>query len=208
MIGRAFLLSILCFVALGVRADDAPAGFQREGREDGVTLYRHEVPGRAIPGFRGEVTIAAEPARIVAVLEDVAAHPAWMYRCAESRELARDAATGQRVIYNRTDVPWPIWDRDVVLVTELARSADGRTTTLRFHSGEPAREPLPRRVVRMPMLEGFYEIVAEGAGRSRVAYQVDADIGGSVPRWAAERVAREMPYHTLTALRRRVERAR
>jgi Polyketide cyclase / dehydrase and lipid transport len=202
---RAVVWCCLWLLCTAARAELPPENVHAIGNEDGIVLSRYDRAGQAIPGFRGEVTVEAPLAQVLAVLEDVDAHAAWMYRCAESMELGRGTG-GERVIYNRTDVPWPIWDRDVVLVTERADTADPARLVLRFHADADARVPVPRRVVRMPRLDGFYELRREGPKRTRVVYQVDADIGGSVPRWAAERVARDMPLHTLRALRRRVER--
>jgi hypothetical protein len=41
--------------------------------------------------------------------------------------------------------------------------------------------------------------------KTRVVYQVEVDIGGSVPTFVAKRVARDMPYETLSRLRERVK---
>jgi hypothetical protein len=53
-------------------------------------------------------------------------------------------------------------------------------------------------------VEGFYRMWQLDRARTKVVYQVEADVGGSVPRWMAERVARDMPYETLSRLRQRV----
>jgi hypothetical protein len=56
----------------------------------------------------------------------------------------------------------------------------------------------------MPRLEGSYRMEQLAANKTRVTYTVEVDIGGSVPDWMAEMVARDMPYKTLLKLRGRV----
>ena len=56
----------------------------------------------------------------------------------------------------------------------------------------------------MPKLAGFHELTRLRPGKTKVAHQVEADVGGSLPTWIAKRVARDMPYETLARLRSRV----
>jgi hypothetical protein len=60
----------------------------------------------------------------------------------------------------------------------------------------------------MPRLIGSYDLVAIAASRTRVAYQVDIDPGGSLPAFAVTRTTRDTPLHTLLGLRKQVEATR
>jgi hypothetical protein len=97
-----------------------------------------------------------------------------------------------------------VWDRDVVLDTRFTPSADGKQLTLNFRDTDPQRHALPRKTVRMPRLVGFYKMEELSPGKTRVTYQVEADVGGSLPRWLADRIAKELPYETLSRLRERL----
>lgn len=177
--------------------------FKQFDEAEGISLFKRQSEGQELPDFRGEVTINAPAFQIVRVLEDVQHHTEWMFRCAESVELKR--FDDERVLlYNRTDSPWPIWDRDVIVETHKEEAADGRTITLSFRNTDSKLRPVPEKVVRMPRLVGFYRLERLEGGATKLSYQVTADPGGSVPRWIAERVARDLPYQTLSRLRRRV----
>jgi hypothetical protein len=91
----------------------------------------------------------------------------------------------------------------VILDTEFHVESE-RMVVLTFKNHDPKLRPLPDRVVRMPKLEGFYKLWKMSASETKVVYQVEADVGGVVPKWIAARVAKEMPYETLYALRERV----
>jgi hypothetical protein len=193
---------VLCLLGVA-RASEPSDGFQKVDSVRGIALYRMEAPAEEMPGFRGEVVIEAPLEKVLQVLLDVAKHTEWMHRCAVS-EIVRQVSDERAIIYNRTAVPWPVADRDVVLDTRLDTGSDGRLVILSFENADPALRPVPRRVVRMPKLSGFYRLWKIDANTTKVVYQVEADIGGRVPQWIAERVARDMPYETLSRLRTRV----
>ena len=202
----AFTLPLLLPLALvpAGRAD-APvsARWEQVDHDDGIRVWQHDVPGLDLPGFRGEATIDAPLASLEAAIVDVVHHREWMFRCAESLELERYGDEGS-VLYNRTASPWPIWDRDVVLEASVTRSLDAATVLISFHNVKSSSYPTPERVVRMPRLVGFYRLHKLSDTRTEVTYQVEADPGGSLPRWLAARVARDLPHETLKRLRARV----
>lgn len=171
--------------------------------EDGIRVFRRDVSEDGMPHFRGEALLPAPASIIVAVLKQVHRHTEWMHRCSAS-EIIEQPSDDHAIIYNRTDLPWPVWDRDVVLDTLFTWSTDRRTVTLTFNDTNPSLRPAPERVVRMPRLRGFYRMRQISPTHTHVVYQVEADVGGSVPRWMAQIVARDMPYETLSRLRERV----
>ena len=206
MVGMGFryamLLLLLSLTSL-VRADGPAGGWKQFDEEDGIRLWERKIPGQELPGFRGEVTIDSDPRKIISVIEDWKHHTEWMHRCTESTQLA-DKGGGTQIMYNRTNPPWPVWDRDVILQTKLDKSEDGKTITLNFQNLQSDLRPVPSKVVRMPKLVGFYKLEHLGDKQTKVTYQVEADPGGSLPTWLSKRVARDLPFETLSRLRDRV----
>jgi hypothetical protein len=172
---------------------------------DGIRVWKREIPGQQLPGFRGEVIMATSVEALVAVLKDYAGHTEWMHRCVASAQL-KDLGGGRSIDYNRTDAPWPVWDRDAVVDAQWSETPDRQLVTLSFKNANPGLHPLPKRTVRLPKLVGFYQLWRLGTNRTKVVYQVEADPGGSLPTWLAKSVVRDMPYNTLSALRARTER--
>jgi hypothetical protein len=207
MVGMTFryamLLLLLSLTPVAVRAEAPQTGWKQFDEDEGIKLWERKIPGQELPGFRGEVTIDAEPRKIIDVIEDWKHHTEWMHRCAESTRLA-DRGGGTQIMYNRTNPPWPVWDRDVILETKLDVSEDGKIITLNFHNIDSDLRPVPSKVVRMPKLVGFYKLERVGDKQTRVSYQVEADPGGSLPTWLAKRTARDLPFETLSRLRDRV----
>ena len=105
----------LVFLSISVLAQLAWAdGWEKLTEDDGVVVSRKAVPGRSLPIFRGIVTYKESIYDVLAVLDDVALRTKWVHRCIESKMLKK-VSDFSRIIYNRTDAPWPVSDRDVVV---------------------------------------------------------------------------------------------
>lgn len=195
------LMPMLLVLPTSSAEDDQ--GWEQIDNDDGIRVWKHEIPGQDLPGFRGETIIAAPLEAIVAVVKDHTRHTEWMHRCLEAAKI-EDLGGGHSIDYNRTDAPWPVWDRDIVLDAQWSQSPDGKVVVLSFRNANPKLRGVPKKTVRMPKLVGFYKFWKLGSDKTRVVYQVEADPGGSLPTWLAKSVARDLPYNTLSALRARV----
>lgn len=194
-------LAVMSFVTLAYA--ETSGTWRQIDDDDGIKIWKLEIPGVEVPGFRGETVMNTSAESVADYLKHVELHTQWMYRCSESAIVKRfdeDAA----IVYNRTDTPWPVWDRDAVLDTAFVTSADNKVITLTFKNIDSKLRPLPDSVIRMPRLVGSYRMEKLAPGKTKVTYTVEVDIGGSVPDWMAEMVARDMPYKTLLKLRSRV----
>ncbi len=201
---RGAVLAACVWLAPWAGRGDSPRGtWTQVDDDDGIRVWRLDVPGQDLPGFKGETVIPRSIADIVTELKQVEHHTEWMHRCAASQTIQR-FDDEHVIIYNRVDVPWPVWDRDAILDTQFSAQSGGRLVVLTFKNIDPTLRPTPTRVVRMPRLEGFYKMWQLTPTKTKVVYQVEADVGGAVPKWMAARVARDMPYETLAALRKRV----
>jgi hypothetical protein len=194
----------LTFHASGrVRADSADA-WEMLDQDEGITVYRREVPGRDVYAFRGDIVIDAHVSEIIGVMMDVSKHTEWMYKCIDSRIL-KQVDEQHAIGYTRVDAPWPISDRDAVIDTKVTYSDGGRRVRMDFH-GIDGRDMLavPDDVVRMPRLDGFYDLHEYAPGKTKIRYEAISDIGGKVPTWMANLAARDLPHLTLARLRDRV----
>jgi hypothetical protein len=198
------LLTFLFAIALAsyAYAKDAPQ-WQFVDADDGIRTWKLELPDQDLPGFRGQAMIEANAETILKVMLDHKSHTKWMYRCAESRVLEK-LDEQRAILYNRTSAPWPVWDRDVVVLSTISKSDDGRSVDVKFSNVDSQLKKVPEGVIRMPRLVGFYKLREKAPGRTEVTYQIESDIGGSIPGWLARRAAKELPFVTLSRLRDRV----
>ena len=200
---RTSILMLPLLLSTGV----AYAGWEEVDREAGIVVSEREVAGRSLPTFRGIGVIKGSVYEIMAILRDIPRRPEWSHKCIEARIL-ESTGTFTRVIYNRTDAPWPVDDRDVVLKTSLRVVEKDRVFLAEFRGiSSPLQRPVDG-VVRMPYIKGYYRLERLGDRRTRVEYLVDADPGGWLPTWLARRATRDLPLKTLQNLRRQIRRTR
>ena len=175
--------------------------------EDGVEVSQRPVPGRSLPVLRGIGVVEANLFEVLAVIRDVERLNEWVHTCIESRLLGIEG-DAVAYAYTRSDAPWPVSDRDVVVRSETLVLEAGAEVHIRFRSVEHDSQGEVDGVVRMPRLRGHYRLRVTEAGRTRVEYQVDADPGGRLPTWLVRRTARDIPLRTIVNLRKQVARTR
>ncbi len=202
----AALASALCLAApLVLAGPPGAAGWTEIGEEEGIRLWRREVPGSAFVAFRGEGEVGASLKKVLAVLHDQERKQEWMHRCAENR-LVEARKIGEVTIYNRTGSNVPlVADRDVVVSTRLSWSVEDRRVHIEAHSVDHPGAPPRDGVVRMPKLSLSWDLVALSADRTRVTYEVQADPGGLLPAWVVNMASKMIPYHTISGLRRQTK---
>jgi len=154
-------LTLVTFPALG--------DWQEVGVTDGIAISSRAVPGQSLPEFRGIGEIGGSIDAVLAVLDDVDRHTEWMYECVESRVLAREGDSVSYV-YNRTNSPWPVSDRDVVLRSETRVVEPGKQLHIAFHAVEHPSQGEVRGVVRITTMEGHYRLWSVGPRATRVEY--------------------------------------
>jgi hypothetical protein len=196
------------FLVLACAAPAAAAGepekWEFVDKDDGIHVWKHEVPGHDVPDFRGQTFINASIDQVLVQMLDWKRHTEWMFACAEST-LLKQLQPDHMIMYNRIDVPWPVWDRDVIADIAIERSDDKKYLKVTFKNISSDLRSVPNHVVRLPKLIGFYKMWEVEPGKTKIMYQVAAELGGSVPRWLAVRGARDLPHVTLLKLRERVE---
>jgi hypothetical protein len=131
-------------------------------------------------------------------------HTEWMYGVKESTLLQQLSPT-RVLVYVRVKGIWPVWDRDAISESELEWAPDHKHLMIRGHSVASDRKPVPPRVVRMPLLKGTMKMWQVEPRRVKVLYDIEADLGGRVPQWMAKIASKQIPYHTLFNLRKRVQ---
>jgi len=192
------LLGLLLIPTASVRAEDA--SWIPVLDEDGVAVSRLAESRNGLNTFRAVMVADAAISEILAVLSDYENRTEWMSRCAESRVLER-RANGVVVIYQRNRGVWPVSDRDAVVAESRQASADGSDVRIYMHDTTSELMPPVDGVVRVPLIESFYHLVAEGPRQTRVTYQVVADLGGRLPGFIARRATEDIPLDTMRNLR-------
>ena len=169
----------------------------------GIHVSERWDKSKALPAFRGQVTLDSDIWSILSILQDTPRSHEWVHRCMESRQLERHGLT-HYVIYNRTDAPWPFQDRDVVVASTVTIPEGANEIFIRIESTDHPAAPTPDDTTRMPYLLGHYRLKMLTPLTTWVEYQIDADPGGDLPRWLIRLATKDLPFKTLDGLRSRV----
>jgi hypothetical protein len=176
-------------------------GWESVSNDDGIEVWQRPVEGTSLVEFRGKAVLEVGVKTILAVLHDDKRKTEWMQNCVENR-IVRAWEVGRRRVYNRIGSEWPfIDDRDVVVETKLEWWADERRILIQAWNVSDDLQPEVDGVVRMPKIVLAWELVVLDAGKTQVTYQVQADPGGSIPKWLVNLASKAIPHHTLANLR-------
>ena len=201
-LAKRFVLFLLIALVSASTALEAVADRSVVLVEDGITVEAESGEGRALPILIGTTTMNTSAEQIAAWVTAVHTYVDWQHNCEEARLL--EQPDGTTLTYHRINSPWPVSDRDVVLVSSREDLEDGGIR-LEFRSTEDANFDIPRGVVRMPHLVGSYVLTPIAEGGTHVVYTVDSDPGGSLPTWLIKQASKDLPYRTLKNLQERAE---
>ncbi len=172
--------------------------------ESGIKVFTKETADTDIDEFLGEAVIEADLSVIEAVFDNVQGQTEWMQDCIEAKLIDKKSRY-EWIIYNVTNAPWPVEDRDVVVKTVTHRDPKNGLINIEINSTDHPDFPKIEGRVRMPGLEGGWEFKYLGSGKTKCAYRIKADPGGSLPVWLANKTTREIPYKTILSLMKMVK---
>jgi len=159
----------------------------------GVTVYRKDIVGTDLPGFRGELEVAADSESLFALVADLDAHAGLSdaIPLSQSEVLAR--WDGGLDYVQVLDSPgWTLTrDRYWINRASVERDLMGRKGHHRqtWRGLSPSLYPARRSAVleeypgaiRTPVNLGSWEVIPIGPRRSRLVYRVLSDPGGRLP---------------------------
>ncbi len=190
--GCALLLSVL-----PVRAVEEGWRLLRES--DGISVYSREVAGSKYDEAWAQAVMTVRLSTLVGLILDGSSHSQWVDTVAESRQLERVSETE---VYNYTlsGAPWPISDRDAVVLTRVMQDSESLVVTI-HSSARPDHIAERDGVVRVPHVESTWTLVPRAAGTVEVNHRVHNDPGGAIPGWLMNSIVADQPYNTLAKLR-------
>jgi len=212
---RPFAICLLATFALsGVARADAPAPtakWEQFDEEDGIRMFRRDVPGSSIVALRGEGFIAAPIARVASVLADRKRSPEWIDRLVKTKVL-RELSDTEAINWNHIKTPSPLKDRDFVFKTTISTDPAKKKVVFSYHSVTDSLAPEYDAYVRGDFQSGKFELtMAERTNKDGsktrgviVVAEVVVDPRGSVPTFLVNMVQKSWPHKTLSALRKQV----
>lgn len=137
------------------------------------------------------------------VLSNVKGYPEWVYKSCESFVLDSIDAS-QYYYYISFDMPFPVWDRDNVILTNV--KIDSLEKTIYYDSyAAPDHLPEKKGLVRVQVLESHWKIQELDNGKIHIDYNGLADPAGKVPTWLANLAITSGPTKSFEKFRDKVQ---
>lgn len=172
----------------------------------GITVSRKEQPDCGLPAFRGKGTIQGDVVQILALMLDSDAVEQWAYGVDDARRLKR-INENQDLIYLYSDIPWPVRDRDMIVRRTVTVIKPGEEFRIDLKC-EPDAVPEKSGVVRVRKCSSGFHLRRITADTTEIDYDMSLDPAGLLPKWAANYVAKTVPYKTLITLEERADKSR
>ena len=168
---------------------------------NGIKVWTRNEPGYPIRAFKAVTTVDSSLSGLVSLIMDTDHVSEWAYRILGVNVLTRDDDAATFVIYTKTDFPWPLSNRDVVLAGQIAQDEKTKLVTIRSRSTPAGQYPEQPGFLRMPDMVGDWIFRPLGAGKVEVTMIGRADPSGNIPFGVVNLIIHETPYRTLQGLR-------
>lgn len=198
------LISCCSCADLVAEPEATPGEWKLVSTSDNVALYRRSRPGPGHYESKAIGEIAASPAVVHAVIDDVESYSRFMPYTVECRVLKRESDSV--LIYQRISAPL-VSDRDYILrVRTTSKKVEGGTSYLSRWETENAPAPAERKgIVRVKLCEGSWLLEPSGPNATRATYSVYTDSGGVIPAFIKNTGSQIAIRKIFTAIRKQVQ---
>ena len=166
-------------------------------RSDGIEVALREEPDRNLPTMRGRSVLRGDIERLVAIFLDLERATEWAEGASKVTVLSKN--DNQAIVHTHVELPWPVWDRDLVTSSKLITVDPGNEYVWAM-TAVTGSVPEKEGVVRMKQSTTRFHMKKEGPGKVWVEYLVNVHPGGNIPDWLAQLKAESVPAQTLENL--------
>ncbi len=166
--------------------------------EKGVLkVYTRQNPDSGIQEVRITTRMNTPLAGFLSALSDVSAYQSWVYKCSEAR-LLETVNEQEFYYYSKTDLPFPVSDRDLVVHSRQWQDENGVIHSI--SNARPDYLPAQKSVVRIRSFRSYWKIQSSGADQVAIDYEIKTNPGGNIPAWIINLGITSGPVKTMEKL--------
>ncbi len=171
-------------------------------KENGITVHTRVIQGSSFKEFKGEAEITGTLPAFVAVLQDVDNYESFFESALNPKLLKRPSETVQ-IHYLETKAPWPVSNRDGIYQYDYKYNKAKKEVTISIKA-LPNYIDKKDGIIRVPKATGQWIAREISPNKIYVCQQLHADPGGSIPSWLANQSSVDLPFNTITNLKKRI----
>ncbi len=165
---------------------------------DGIQVYTRNHPGSNILEFKAITTLSGKIDKVKKVVTNVNGSIYWMERIIISKLLKTDSK-GNMYAYYEMNVPWPLENRDVVVLQKIKKQT--QDSLLIVISSIPEYYPEQENITRIKIAKGHWELIKLQDNKTKIIYTFYSDPGGNIPTWIVNLFIIDSPYKTMKNLK-------
>lgn len=200
----ACLAALLLLATGGAQASKlAPPDWELVNQRDDIKVYVRHGQLSKLKTFKGVVRMKiADEYALATLLNDYDNYPLWLRRFDGAREVRRNSPL-HRFMHLTTDLPWPVADRDMGVELNVRQSITPReeTIVIDIRSKDDLLPP-QKGYVRVKQINGTLSFRRLENNEFEVTFEALFDPAGRIPLWMVNIMAADIPYSTLSQLRR------
>lgn len=171
--------------------------WQLKTTEKNLKLYTRSNEQSGVKEVRIRTEIKASIDKLFTVLGDVSNYENWVYKCSEAK-MVKVISKDDYYYYTRSDLPFPLSDRDIVVRSRQWKDKDGI-----FYSNSTLSRnmvSIKKGIVRIQEFDAYWKIIEKENGILDIDYVVQTHPGGSLPTWAINLGIAKGPIETMKNL--------
>ena len=182
--------------------DESFLGWEKVKEKNGFLVLVKESDTTNIKSIRVIFEFEATLDSAVEVLSDIDNYTKWIYK-AKNAKLIDTINSFQYYYYINFDMPFPVWDRDNVILTSIFIDEENRMVS--FDSvASPDYMPEAKGIIRVKTLESHWKIVEKDNGMIHIDYNGFADPSGILPSWLVNLALTAGPTKSFEGFKSRV----
>lgn len=180
------------------------SGWALELEQDGIQIYTRAWTGSSFIAVKLKHNLKTGLSNVVGNIIQLEAMGEWVDDLKEARLISDFDAAQRRIVYIRMGLPWPMEDRDLVTVQQLAQDQRTRVVTIRERAVANAVAEV-KGVTRVARGQSEYVLTATDDGTVDVIWQGHNEPGGLVPAFLANWMIENIFYDSTINMRARFE---
>lgn len=165
---------------------------------DKIDVFSKINPDSPIRSLRAQGLINGKIEDIIAILRNVEGAKDWIPNLVE-RSYVDNISDREAILYDVSDLPWPVTDRDMVVHHKIYLADDKKSLILRFKSVDHPAKQSNEKYIRAILLDGSIDFIPKG-DKTFVRVTLQVDPMGKIPKFVVNLVQVNMPYQFLMSL--------
>ena len=197
---RFLLLLVLTSLSFQSFATDLTTGWKKISSKDGIKVYTKSTKDSPIQYLRAKGIVSASVTNITAILRNVEHSKEWVPNLVE-RSYVQNISDTEAILYDVTDMPWPVSNREMILHHTLTVSEDKKWLMLNFKSVDHPNAKHNDDFVRAKVEFGLIKFrPIEDGERTELEMIILVDPMGAIPTWVVNLMQVSIPYDMIMAL--------